>query len=684
LGQHPFSIMRIHPKFTSRNAQAALEYMLLLAVVVAIVLVGLQNKLPRANRATEQYFNETANIIMGQNPSSSCTTGGWTAWTACSLLCGSGGTQTRTCTDTCGSGCAPDQYGSITSRPCNQFPCPPVDCQWDPAGWSACPACVNPGQLPTQTRQCICPPAPVGQNCIGAASRNCNFNLCPTPTCVWDPWSACSLPCGGGVQTRTCTCPPGVPPGSYCPADGNGLSLTRACNTQGCDCLPTSASPTCGGPVTIPANNQPVSSGSVVQVACGTGCLGFVTFACNSGFWNFVSETCTVSCGNNVCDVSAGENSTNCCQDCHGTPACGDTVCCAAGGEDRTNCCADCASCGDTFCDAPCGENSTNCCQDCGAGCGDGICCSSAETNTNCCDCVSVLTTGDGLCCANTGEDATNSCDCVAGFNCGDGLCCAATGEDINTCVADCLTCPTFDVTTCGGIGMTTLPAGTASGTSVSVPCDGCSGSVTADCVAGGWTNIDESNCCYDGRCFQQADCTSCESLSCCGWCDPSDPNNPSPGCCSEFNSPLGTCSVPCISCFRWDGTCCDSMNGGNVSECTFCSDNGNMYCTPTDCTNFCPSAQAGCGGGNACLSFGTCVGGFFNGDDCVDPNTPPGCIMTPGQVSDSQCMLNGGTCGACSGEIGQFCSGTSYCPCTGCCDSATFTCEFSPSCLPP
>jgi len=54
-------------KFSHYSAgQAAVEYMLLLGVVVAIVLVGFKTYLPRALEASNVYYNKTAVGILGQ------------------------------------------------------------------------------------------------------------------------------------------------------------------------------------------------------------------------------------------------------------------------------------------------------------------------------------------------------------------------------------------------------------------------------------------------------------------------------------------------------------------------------------------------------------------------------------------------------------------------------------------
>ena len=59
----------------NKNAQAAIEYMLLFGAVVAIVLVGMHRYLPRANKAAEMYYNTVAGDIMTQHEDILCGNG---------------------------------------------------------------------------------------------------------------------------------------------------------------------------------------------------------------------------------------------------------------------------------------------------------------------------------------------------------------------------------------------------------------------------------------------------------------------------------------------------------------------------------------------------------------------------------------------------------------------------------
>lgn len=56
-------------KILIRNGQTMVEYMLLMAAVVAVVLVGFRIYLPRTYQAGNVYFNKTAGAILGKpNP----------------------------------------------------------------------------------------------------------------------------------------------------------------------------------------------------------------------------------------------------------------------------------------------------------------------------------------------------------------------------------------------------------------------------------------------------------------------------------------------------------------------------------------------------------------------------------------------------------------------------------------
>lgn len=60
--------MKYRVGHTRQNAQTAIEYMLLLAVVTAIVLVGFKHYVPKSRSATEEFYNKAAIGILGDPP----------------------------------------------------------------------------------------------------------------------------------------------------------------------------------------------------------------------------------------------------------------------------------------------------------------------------------------------------------------------------------------------------------------------------------------------------------------------------------------------------------------------------------------------------------------------------------------------------------------------------------------
>lgn len=55
-------------RILSHNGQQALEYVLLLAIVVAIVLFGFRKYIPQTRNSSELYYNRVAVGILGEPP----------------------------------------------------------------------------------------------------------------------------------------------------------------------------------------------------------------------------------------------------------------------------------------------------------------------------------------------------------------------------------------------------------------------------------------------------------------------------------------------------------------------------------------------------------------------------------------------------------------------------------------
>lgn len=166
-----------------------------------------------------------------------CVWGNWSAFGACSVLCGGGNmTQTRNQTP-------PAQYGGVdcngsdtNSTICNTQDCP-VDCIW--GNWSAfgpCSVSCGGGNM-TQTRINSGPPQFGGIDCTGPFDNTteCNIQSCPID-CVgnWSSWAACD--CATKTQTRTF--------GITTPAQFGGIDCNwTSSDTETQDCIPVSCGP---------------------------------------------------------------------------------------------------------------------------------------------------------------------------------------------------------------------------------------------------------------------------------------------------------------------------------------------------------------------------------------------------------------------------------------------------------
>jgi len=149
--------------------------------------------------------------------------GGWSAWSVCSVSCGTG-TQTRTCTNP-----APAYGGAnctgVKSQSCVMTACP-VNGNW--SAWSNCSVTCGNG---VQSRTCNNPPpSNGGADCSGSATQVCTKSPCPVNG-GWSAWSTCNVTCGNGVQVRTCTNPAPAFGGSDCTGVNTQICTQPACST---------------------------------------------------------------------------------------------------------------------------------------------------------------------------------------------------------------------------------------------------------------------------------------------------------------------------------------------------------------------------------------------------------------------------------------------------------------------
>lgn len=157
-----------------------------------------------------------------------CTTGEWSAWSACEAdggnrTCGLG---TRWRNRTLSEGCA--VVAGLSEReevPCDTGVVCPHDClQTEWSAWSTCTATCGGTGTQYRTRHTTQHPVGTGAEACGASyeERHCNYQPCPEycEYSGWSPWSPCSASCNTGFQER-------------------GRAVTRTPKNGAGDCEPT-------------------------------------------------------------------------------------------------------------------------------------------------------------------------------------------------------------------------------------------------------------------------------------------------------------------------------------------------------------------------------------------------------------------------------------------------------------
>ncbi len=202
--------------------------------------------------------------------------------------------------------------------------------------------CCNCGETPESCLQdCGCAQAPYT---IGGAI-----------------YSDCSDPIGSGVSDVTVDV---VCDGGYtCTTQSTGAQGLWSCSDVPCDTCTVTVTGHCYVDDECPPD--PCYDFAVVEVNDAT--LGAVQ---SVGFWRPECD------GDGVCEPEAGEDSTNCPDDCY----CGNGTC--DPDEDTCTCPEECGTdCGDGCCNGD--EESCGCCEDCEPFCGD-YCCNCGETQATC------------------------------------------------------------------------------------------------------------------------------------------------------------------------------------------------------------------------------------------------------------------------------------------------------------
>lgn len=137
-----------------------------------------------------------------------CQWSDWTNWTSCSNTCGQGNqARSRQVDVQADYGGLPCAGATQQSRSCEDVPCP-IHCVWaDWAGWSSCSVSCGEGQH-SRNRSIGTEPNFGGEPCAGDASETkpCDdLPNCPVD-CEWDSWTewqGCSKTCGEAVSKRS-------------------------------------------------------------------------------------------------------------------------------------------------------------------------------------------------------------------------------------------------------------------------------------------------------------------------------------------------------------------------------------------------------------------------------------------------------------------------------------------------
>ncbi|KAL4231142.1 Thrombospondin type 1 repeat-containing protein [Mactra antiquata] len=286
----------------------------------------------------------------------------WTQWTSCSVTCGTGvSSRERYCDNP-----APQHGGALCvgddaeSKSCDSGTICPVDGGFtDWSAWTACSVTCGTGTK-DRSRSCDNPqPQYGGLNCSGDYDETlaCDEGLCPVDGDFsdWTQWGPCSVTCGTGItqRERLCDNPEPQNGGANCVGD---FTETTSCDS-GSQCL-----------VAVDGGFTDWSTWTACSVTCGTGtkdrsrscdnpapqnggldCSGDTdeTTTCDEGacpvdggFTDWSTWTsCSVTCGTGTkdrsrsCDNPAPQNGgLDCSGDTDETIACDEIACPIDGG----------------------------------------------------------------------------------------------------------------------------------------------------------------------------------------------------------------------------------------------------------------------------------------------------------------------------------------------------------------
>jgi hypothetical protein len=242
------------------------------------------------------------------------------AWSACSVVCGTG-TQQRSVV------CVADSTGTVVAdslctsvKPATVQACVQPACSsatWAVSDWAGCSVACGGG---TQFRNVTC----VDQNhnilpdsaCAAfprpASTQACNVAACPSYEWAPGAWSVCSAACGAGVQTRAIAClestTHAVVPSSFC--SGQPIpAQTQACNNGPCSAPLSSL--TVAGAQTYPAFDPTIMNYTVLPVvADGVTALTVSASTVNTAAISITANGATL--GNGTGSVTATVPLTGC------------------------------------------------------------------------------------------------------------------------------------------------------------------------------------------------------------------------------------------------------------------------------------------------------------------------------------------------------------------------------------
>ncbi len=241
--------MKIPPH--KSKAQTAVEYLLLLAMVMTLVLIGFWKYSPKMQYGSELYFNAVGSEIVdaplpGTGPAP--INGVWCdpfPPGSCSMVCGPG-TQTVQCACPApANGGTPCQ--NATGARADGISTKEVPCQLASWGnWSITPGPCVPTNCPQGIRQftvrcsssdiqcCPAPTPPSQEACTVTASDFGQWVTTWSGVCVWDRREACDANhVIAPTEPGTVTCSTSCCDQSTNPAGPGRTTLTRPCNPCG-------------------------------------------------------------------------------------------------------------------------------------------------------------------------------------------------------------------------------------------------------------------------------------------------------------------------------------------------------------------------------------------------------------------------------------------------------------------